>query len=230
METISRKICFKQSVWGVAKLPVQILDRATWTCFSACKQIVKIASGKIESTIFTKRSYTWRDYIIPLSLLGSMFIPNDLFIYPWKYLISEFAISVSLIIILNKLKINTKMDDVSRRYLSALHPFHICLSGPVVEELVYRGFLQNGLSYFTRSPLLGLMGSSFFFGWSHFKSHYEGNYGHAITTGLGAITLGLVNQQYGIFQSIYSHCVWNSIASLSCLSSPEKPAQACPAQ
>ena len=177
----------------------------------------------VEKRTFTKLSYSWRDYIIPLGLLGSMFVPNDFFVYGWKCLVGEVFFHAILLHMLEKHEIKASLDEKNSKELTESHPFHTCISAPVVEECFYRGFLQNGLSLLTRSSTLGLLASSILFGLGHFATHNLGNYGKAISTGLGGLTLGLINHHFGMLNSIYAHCVFNSFACLLMLALSTRP-------
>ncbi len=179
--------------------------------------------SEVESRVFTKLSYSWQDYIIPLALLGSTFVPNDIFFYGWKCLLVEVIFHSVLLSILEKHEVRVDVDEESAKELSESHPFHTCITFPVIEECFYRGMLQNGLSYLTKSSILGLLVPSILFGLGHFASHHEGNYGKAISTGLGGLTLGLINYHFGILNAIYAHSVFNSFSSLLGLACSSKP-------
>lgn len=196
---------------------IQALKEFSKKSLDQIKKIPLLATSKIESTIFTKRSYTKRDYIIPLSLLGSLFFPNRFLVYGWQVFVAQILLHALLMTILQKYKLNTQFDEKTDKKFSALHPFHFCISSPIVEECFFRGLLQNGLSFSTGSPTLGIVVTSLFFGAAHFSSHEKGNYGQAISSGCGAVIMGLLNHHYGILNSIYAHSVINSLAGLSIL-------------
>ncbi len=204
------------------KRSYKILANAMYSGSNAIARIPKVIMRKTESTFLTERSYSKRDYIIPLSILGTMVVPSSYFIYGWQFLLGELVFQYVLLSILDQLGINSGIDDEKRKYLHKLHPFHLCLSGPIVEEVFYRGLLQNGLSLLTQVPTIGLLASSILFGYAHFHSHKKGNYGGALSAGTGGVVLGLMNQQFGIINSIYLHSLWNSIGTIGSLRSTNK--------
>lgn len=201
------------------KRTYEILANATYSGCRALSGIPLKIMTKFESIFLKERSYSKRDYIIPLSLLGTMILPSRYFMYGWQFFLSELVFQYILINILDQLDLTSGLDEDKRRYLDKLHPFHLCLTTSLVEELFYRGILQNGISYLTKVPSIGLVASSILFGYAHFHSHKQGNYGGAISSGVGGIVFGLMNQEFGIVHSMYLHALWNSFGTILSLSS-----------
>ncbi len=90
-----------------------------------------------------------------------------------------------------------------------MHPFHSCITSPVLEEIFDRGIVQNGITFLSGSHLLGLLASSALFG----SAHFQGDLGRIIKTGLGGLFYGIINNHYGILYSIYFHSLWNLYCS-----------------
>ncbi len=222
MQTISRRICFKESIRTVFSEYSRRLEptlqrmkkigRVAWGRYKAFEGVFRfIATDKLPKTIVTKRSYTWRDNILPSGIVLSSFCRNRIFAYG---LISTLVFGIGSALVLEKYGFITTPDERYKTYCSELHSFHKDFSGPIIEECFYRGIIQNGCSLLTGSSFLGLMLSSILFGTTHFDSHKKGNYGHVVSAGFSGVLLGLLNQHFGFSYSVHFHCFWNSFCSL----------------
>lgn len=227
MPTISREICFKEFMRSLAGDVFLPSVKRVWTAYKELRGIQSLVKQMLHKTIFKKRTNAERDYIFSKAVVSFGFtyagwcllemILEERFTYLLPILSGLFVVIGTSVAVASaeKFGLNIKPDDRYKKYISDSHPFHTDIAGPIIEETFYRGFLQNGLTFLTGSPLLGLLVSSTLFGVSHFNTHREGNYGHAINAGLHGVGYGLLNNHYGLIYSIYWHCLNNSMCTFA---------------
>lgn len=130
--------------------------------------------------------------------------------YPVPALCGVAGIALDLISSLVLKKLNMVTSDPNNKYEKFIteSPFyHVSLIGPLLEELIFRGALQNVLSSFGRN--LSLITSAIMFGCMHLTNKHKNNYLQGIFSGINGVLLGLLNNQFGILGSLTSHSTRN---------------------
>lgn len=253
-----RKICFRESATRRLKGFLPSLVDVIWTTNHTLLHILGCIRVNIQSAIFTKKSNSFRDYLAPLTLLGVAFYQNDLILYGFLFLCARYLLRRIATIMVKKSGLGDTLSPRDFKLIRFLfqkhipgqiynlpglvemikrrekkrsyqvHPFHDCITTPILEEILYRGIVQNGITFLSRCPLLGLTLSSILFGDAHDLGHilssilfgdahhneWVNNYLHVINCSLGGLALGLLNNHYGILYSIYFHGLWNLAATL----------------
>ncbi|CBZ49165.1 CAAX amino terminal protease family protein [Streptococcus gallolyticus subsp. gallolyticus ATCC BAA-2069] len=84
---------------------------------------------------------------------------------------------------------------------------YICVIGPIIEELIYRGTLMTQLKKY--GIHFAILFSAFYFGLIH-HDLYQG-----ISAGLGGIIFGYVAYRYSLLYSIVLHITSNTFATIT---------------
>lgn len=89
-------------------------------------------------------------------------------------------------------------------------PYYI-IGCPLIEELEFRGILQNSVTWLTGSSLAGIALSSALFGAVH---HRGSSRKRMVLSALSSITYGILNHKFGLHAAFIAHATSNLIFSV----------------
>lgn len=183
----------------------------------------RVVTRAILSRIFPKPNRT-RTGLIPLATtlgVGAVISPS----FRTGTIVSmlEMFCLMSIMALLSKitkkvpnpfLKENHKSSHLVSHYekkLNSLHFFHQGITGPLLEELEFRGILQNAISLVGGGSHLAIIVAGILFGLVHSTNDHKGVGLQVAWTAFSGMIMGLLNDKYGILAAIGNHMMWNSM-------------------
>lgn len=155
----------------------------------------------LPSSFFVHKRYSLT-YYVPIAgalLLGSYLSST------WRY-----AVLTSLSTFIFRQTLYRKLPKFDLSY--TLHPLLYVGVGPALEELNFRGILQNTVTWMTGSPVTGITLSATLFGALHLI-HYPKT--HAASCTLNGILYGILNHKLGLPAAIIAHACHNLLATVT---------------
>lgn len=144
-------------VYGISKMNATVLF-ITRCCFWTLLSVLLLYVKYIEKTtilIWKERNYPWYFYIASLVTLFGIVIVGLLVILPTISAFFPEKVSGKMILYLQILKTNFPLLVFT------------ALTAAVVEELIFRAYIQTRVEAILKNPIAGIAISSFLFGLSH---------------------------------------------------------------
>jgi membrane protease YdiL (CAAX protease family) len=190
-------------------------------------QTISGASDMTETAINPRNFF----FLIPTITgvaLGILFLPN--FSLGLAIGAIELVVQITAFGILTSKGILKKEDDKNSEYHKQIRKslLAVCLFGPIVEEGVFRGFVQPlltvGIQILVPAATAALFGTGLsvatavsvvatavIFGAVHYFNPHKNSHIQAVSCTVGGIVLGLLAVQFGIGASIAAHVANNAL-------------------
>ena len=127
-----------------------------------------------------------------------------------KYQFLAFIPQILLGTIIGKVIPNDPSKEEHSNQIYEDLPFAICVVVPIIEEIIYRGILLTGFTYIL-SDIVAILLSSFIFGIVHLTNNKNDSHKQSICAGIGGILHGTLMINYGLWASIGSHVINNTM-------------------